>query len=803
VTDDIEHVTLWPDWHVGDVFGIRAATADVWVVVELVERRVEDSTLVFRNRADGKLILPPMPLEAALALLEQERLRLLPSNVRDDRHIRDLPPDSGDKFWRLRLAITCAFDDDQATARHARRYSKSSNQLNRLVSDVLARRPDLALLGWVPSAGAVRKWIQNRGSSGRRQAADMVDRSGQGDRKKNLRRQRILLVAARWYWSLDTRTVDDTYARVRTMFNRLNALRRSKDPNARLLGCPGKSTVRHAIGALECFETVKAKWGEKRAVELYGSVGDGLTAARFLEKVVFDHTRIDTWVIFDRRRGWIRGRGWLTIAIDVFTRVILAWFITYRRPSTFTVIRLLKRMMRPKLWIRARYPHLRGEVNFFGKPAEIIVDHEWAHEGPSLRDSLTDLKVSIRWPDTEDPQAKAIGEAIFRTLNKLVFHREAGAVPLPAHEMRALGYDPAKDKLIDFDLLEEHIVTGIYDIYHREIHTGIGMAPARACKLEAAKWTIPIHDDFQTLDDALGTILKGLTLSKEGVTYNGIRYHDQDLVAGLLFDLAPSVPKRRRRKHGSVTVPLMKAKIDTENIDHLRIWNWKRDRYVRLPAAREFAEYVRDLPLDVHEQIQAFAKAHGFDFENEDERWAARDRYRQLLEAADPARLNEARVKQLRLLQALQEPAAALHGDEVTVVRTPSGPFGAVTIPIATDLPRIDGGAPPKIPRRGGRRATKGAAATRAKNRAKAAAEGREAARTGTALTLDPTSGRSVNYVPPPRSVPEDPQAFLASLENRPASTTPVHPVSPDNEPPTFVENLARRYAAVPPHGKV
>jgi putative transposase len=792
MSDTLDGTDPWPDWDVGDMFGIRAENDDLWVVVELFERRVEERLIVLRDPASGKLILPPMALEVALRNYECGRMRRLPSNAKSDRDVHDLPPDTTDKFWLLRMAITRAFDDDQrlASAQRPAKYSKSARKLGVLVADVLKQRPDLALLGWEPSHGAVRKWLQQRGSPGCRQAAEMVDRSGQGKRKENPRREKILQAVARWYWSLDTRTKDDAYARICTMFARL----KKDHPTASRIPRPGKGAVRKAIDALECFDTVKSKWGENKAVELYGSVGEGLIASRFLEKVVFDHTKADTWVIFDRRRGWIRGRAWLTLAIDVFTRVILAWFITYRRPSSHTAATLLKRLIRPKGWVRDRYPHLQGEVNFYGKPGKIIVDHEWSHEGPSFIDAARDTQMGVSWPQRRNPQAKAIGEAIFRIMNDMVFHREAGAVPLPAHEMRALGYDPSKDKLIEFDVLEEHLVTAIYDLYHREIHSGIGMAPARAWRLECAKYAIPTHDNLEVLEDAFGIVVRDLVLSKEGVTHDGIRYHDQALVAGLLSELASDTPKRRRRKHGSATAPIPKSKLEPENIDHIRVWNRKRYRYVELPAAPEYKEYARDLPQDVHKQIQAYAKAHGLDFKDENERWQARDQFRRLIEDAVPERLVEARLKQLRLLQTLAEPKAVLDGDEVKIVRVPATPDGrAVTIPVDGSRARADRGVPPKMPRRGGRKATRKAAATKAKKKAEAAAADRKAARGEAHLPPDTRPRPLLNYVPPVDDAPDDPAAFLASLKHRrPTAASPQSP-SADDDPEAFLNSLVRR----------
>jgi putative transposase len=316
------------------------------------------------------------------------------------------------------------------------------------------------------------------------------------------------------------------------------------------------------------------------------------------------------------------------------------------------------------------------------------------------------------------------------------------------------------------------------------------MAPARAWRLECGKAVIPTHDDLEFLEDAFGVVVKDLVLSKEGVTHNGIRYHDQDLVANLLSDLAPEEPKRRRRKHGSVTVVISKGKLDPENIDHIRLWNWKRNRYVRLPAAGEDKEYARDLPEDVHDQIKAFAREHGFDFKDQDERWEARDQYRRLIESAAPERLNEARIKQLRLLQTLADPKPVLDGDEVTVVRVPSTPDGrAITIPVASRA-RADGGTPPKLPRRGGRRASRKAAATRAKNRAEAAIADRKSVRGKTPFRPDSPPRPRLNYVPARDGGPEDPEAFLVSLAHEKPTEEAAVPTSPDDDPALFLKRL-------------
>ncbi|CAM3664809.1 hypothetical protein POHY109586_18920 [Polaromonas hydrogenivorans] len=72
-----------------------------------------------------------------------------------------------------------------------------------------------------------------------------------------------------------------------------------------------------------------------------------------LEWVQIDHTQADVFVVDERLRKPI-GRPWLSVAIDVATRCVVAIYVTMERPNAATVALLLTRVVLPKTqWLKS------------------------------------------------------------------------------------------------------------------------------------------------------------------------------------------------------------------------------------------------------------------------------------------------------------------------------------------------------------------------------------------------------------------------------------------------------------------
>jgi putative transposase len=94
---------------------------------------------------------------------------------------------------------------------------------------------------------------------------------------------------------------------------------------------------------------------------------------RPLERVEIDHTLVDTHIV-DAKDGGPLGRPWLTIAIDVFTRVVLGFYLALEHPSRLSLALCLRHAILPKDgWLKQ--VGAVGPWPVFGRPRCIYTDN--------------------------------------------------------------------------------------------------------------------------------------------------------------------------------------------------------------------------------------------------------------------------------------------------------------------------------------------------------------------------------------------------------------------------------------------
>ena len=73
--------------------------------------------------------------------------------------------------------------------------------------------------------------------------------------------------------------------------------------------------------------------GERAIVKATTAVPGDYAVSRPLEVVQIDHTEIDIIVVDELTRTPLPGRPWLTLAIDVFSRVVTRLHVSMSAPS--------------------------------------------------------------------------------------------------------------------------------------------------------------------------------------------------------------------------------------------------------------------------------------------------------------------------------------------------------------------------------------------------------------------------------------------------------------------------------------
>ncbi|MCK9553894.1 helix-turn-helix domain-containing protein [Aquamicrobium sp.] len=116
---------------------------------------------------------------------------------------------------------------------------------------------------------------------------------------------------------------------------------------------PHRRTVVARVKGLDVRKRAKRR-GEQKIVKATTAVPGSFEAARPLAVVQIDHTKADVFVVDEETRRPI-GRPWLTLAMDVCSRMVTGFYLTMEAPSRLsTSLCLLHSIFDKSAWLRER-----------------------------------------------------------------------------------------------------------------------------------------------------------------------------------------------------------------------------------------------------------------------------------------------------------------------------------------------------------------------------------------------------------------------------------------------------------------
>jgi putative transposase len=118
---------------------------------------------------------------------------------------------------------------------------------------------------------------------------------------------------------------------------------------------PAFRTIKRRLDRLDPRTVAHRRLGSRAARHLFDPVRDStLTPTMPLEVMQIDHTPVDVVIVDERQRLPI-GRPWLTLAIDVASRVVLGLSVSLDAPSVVSVALALTHAVLPKdIWLADR-----------------------------------------------------------------------------------------------------------------------------------------------------------------------------------------------------------------------------------------------------------------------------------------------------------------------------------------------------------------------------------------------------------------------------------------------------------------
>jgi putative transposase len=195
-----------------------------------------------------------------------------------------------------------------------------------------------------------------------------------------------------------------------------------------------------------------------------------------LEVVQMDHALVDVILCDPLTREPI-GRPWLTVVIDVHTRVILGYYIGYHHPSSVSVACAMTHAAFPK---RTYLNSIGADADiypFHGVPSIVHMDNAKEFRSPKLEAACKEYDIK---PEYRPPGKKHYGGHVERLIGTMMtshVHFLSGTTFSNTQQRK--GYDSDKKSVLSF---REFVIwfSGQVAIYHGTYHSGIECSPGDA-----------------------------------------------------------------------------------------------------------------------------------------------------------------------------------------------------------------------------------------------------------------------------------------------------------------------------------
>jgi putative transposase len=239
------------------------------------------------------------------------------------------------------------------------------------------------------------------------------------------------------------------------------------------LEAPHPNTVRNRIGAMSESFTMRKRHGAKAADQIFAPVEGRFPGADWpLAFVQIDHTKLDIILVDDVQRRPI-GRPWITLAIDVYSRMVAGFYVSFDPPGAMATGLCLAHAILPKeQWLTKH--GIDDEWPLWGMPKSLHLDNAREFRGNMLQRACAQYGIDIAWRPVARPN---FGGHIERLLGTVL--REIHTLPgTTFSNPRARGnYDSDGKATLTLGEFETWLATFIVQVYHRRRHDAIGMAP--------------------------------------------------------------------------------------------------------------------------------------------------------------------------------------------------------------------------------------------------------------------------------------------------------------------------------------
>lgn len=292
---------------------------------------------------------------------------------------------------------------------------------------------------------------------------------------------------------------------------------------------PSKSSVTSRIKSLANKEAHRLMFGAEAAEQKFGAKPGSHKTTRALEIVQMDHTVVDIILCDSETRKPI-GRPWLTVLIDVHTRVLLGYYLGFHAPSLLTVATAICHAAFPKDKQMVKHGLDPKWYPCYGIPEILHMDNAKEFRSAQLERACSLYGIQTKFRPYGKKHYGGVVERYIGTMMTSKVHFLPGTTR--SNVLQRKGYDSEANSALSFKEFSSWFA-GEVATYHATYHQGIQMSPRaawdKAFKGTDGEYLYPplLHDPFRFRLDFLPETRR--SIRPIGIEFNGMRYWSPDL----------------------------------------------------------------------------------------------------------------------------------------------------------------------------------------------------------------------------------------------------------------------------------
>ncbi len=238
---------------------------------------------------------------------------------------------------------------------------------------------------------------------------------------------------------------------------------------------PSPSTIRARIASIpEKIQLRGRGFADKARHKFLPAPGTFPNADFPLSVVQIDHTSVDIILVDDVYRKPI-GRPWITLAIDVYSRMVTGYYLSFDAPSETSVAICVSHAILPKdEWMVLHKVDSKWPV--WGVPKTIHVDNAGEFRSYNFQRSCLMYNIHLEFRPVKRPHYGGHIERLLGTLLNEI-HGLSGTTFSSVKDRE--GYDAEKYATMTKSEFETWFVTLICKVYHQRMHSTLGRSPNR------------------------------------------------------------------------------------------------------------------------------------------------------------------------------------------------------------------------------------------------------------------------------------------------------------------------------------